>query len=255
MLRKIVIDCQGVPLGVAEVFADGAGGIRRNVLHGRRLRRRRSHHNGVIHRTIVGENLHDLRDRRPLLPDSAVNTNQVVALAVDDRVESDSGLARLTIPNNQLTLTAANGDHAVDGLETSSHRLTNRLPINNARRQALEGYVLVGGNRSFVVDRLTEGVDDAPNHGLAHWHTHDASGTLNLVAFFYLGVIAEQHNTDLVFLQVHGDTGIVVREGEQFSRHDLVESVDTRNTVAQRDDGAHFVDRNLGFIVLDLLAN
>ena len=88
---------------------------------------------------------------------------------------------------------------------------------------------------------------------VADGHAHDAPGALDLVAFLDLGVLAEQHDADLVFFQVHGDAGDVVREGEQFSGHDLVQAIDAGNTVAQGDDGADFVDRNLRFVVLDLL--
>ena len=62
-------------------------------------------------------------------------------------------------------------------------------------------------------------------------------------------------DADLVFFQVHGDAGNVVRELEQFAGHDFVEAVDAGDTVAQRDDRADFVDRDLGFVVLDLLAD
>ena len=39
---------------------------------------------------------------------------------------------------------------------------------------------------------------------------------------------AEQHASHLVFFQVHGDAGHVVREGEQFAGHDLVQAVHAR---------------------------
>ena len=49
--------------------------------------------------------------------------------------------------------------------------------------------------------------------------------------------------------------GDVVGELKQFSRHDLVEAVDAGDTVAERDDCADFVHRNLGFVILDLFAD
>jgi hypothetical protein len=58
---------------------------------------------------------------------------------------------------------------------------------------------------------------------------------------------------NLVFLQVHGNARDVVRELEQFAGHDLLQAMDARNPVAERDNGADFVDSNLGFVVFDLL--
>ena len=46
-----------------------------------------------------------------------------------------------------------------------------------------------------------------------------------------------------------------MRELEQLARHDLVESIYTGDAIAQRDDRAHFVHGDLGFVVLDLLAD
>jgi hypothetical protein len=46
-----------------------------------------------------------------------------------------------------------------------------------------------------------------------------------------------------------------MREAQEFSGHDLVEAVDTGYTVPEADDGADFVDRDLRFVVFDLLAD
>ena len=42
---------------------------------------------------------------------------------------------------------------------------------------------------------------------------------------------------------------------EQFAGHDLVEAVDAGDTVADGHDRADFVDRDLGFVIVDLLAD
>ena len=46
-----------------------------------------------------------------------------------------------------------------------------------------------------------------------------------------------------------------MRKREQLAGHDFIQAVDTGNTVAQRDDGTDFIDGDLRFVVLDLLAN
>jgi hypothetical protein len=46
-----------------------------------------------------------------------------------------------------------------------------------------------------------------------------------------------------------------VREGQQLAGHNLVESIDARDAVAQRDDRAGLVHGDLGFVVLDLFAD
>ncbi len=68
------------------------------------------------------------------------------------------------------------------------------------------------------------------------------AGTLDLVAFADFGVVAQQHGADLIFFQVHGQSGHAVRELKQFAGHDLVETVNARDAVAERNDRADFVD-------------
>jgi hypothetical protein len=46
-----------------------------------------------------------------------------------------------------------------------------------------------------------------------------------------------------------------VGKAEKLSGHDLVEAVDAGDAVAEGDDRADFVDRNLRFVVLDLFAD
>ena len=113
----------------------------------------------------------------------------------------------------------------------------------------------VGVERPLVVDRVAERIDHATDERVAHGHAHDAAGALDLVALFDFRVLAHQHHADLVFFQVHGDAGDVVREGEQFAGHALVEAVNAGDTVADGHDRADFVDGDLGFVVIDLLAD
>ena len=114
---------------------------------------------------------------------------------------------------------------------------------------------LIGVDRPFVVDGLAERVDHPSDHRIAHRHTHDAAGALDLVAFFDFRVLAQQHHANLVFFQVHGETRHIMREREQFARHHLVESINPGDAVADGHHAADFVHRDLGLVVIDLLAN
>src|SRR5581483_3505828 len=135
---EVVVDHQRVPLAVAKILAHGAGGIGRNILHGGRLGRRRRHYDGVVHRPVVAQDLYHLGNGRTLLSDGAVNTDKVVALVVNDGVNHDGSFAGLAVADDQLALAAADGNHAVYGLQSSGHRLAYRLPLDHARRQPLQ---------------------------------------------------------------------------------------------------------------------
>ena len=171
-------------LGVAEVFADGAGGERRDVLHRRRIGSRRRHHDAVLHRAVVRQRLDHLRDRRALLADGAVDANHVAALLIDDRVEHDGGLAGLAVADDQLALAAADRNHRVDGLDAGLQRLAHRLPVDDARRDTLERVALVGLDRALCRrSACPSGIHHAPDQRLAHRHGHDPVRALHRVAF------------------------------------------------------------------------
>ena len=196
-----------------------------------------------------------LGNRRTLLTNGVIDADEVVALAVDDGVEGNRSLAGLAIANNEFALSAADGDHGVYGLQSGGHGLAHGLAGNDAGSDALQGNEFIGRDRTLVVNRHAERIDDAADQGVAHGHAHDAAGALDFVAFLDLGEFAEQDHADLIFFEVHSDSGDAVREAEQLAGHDLVKAVDTGDSVTKGNDGANFVDRDLRFVVLDLLAD
>src|SRR5581483_8303519 len=240
---------------VAEVLADGARSIGGDVLHRSRFGSRRCHDDGVIHRAVISERLHDVSDRRALLANGAIDTNQVVGFVVQDRVERNRRFAGLAVPDDQLALSTTNRNHRIDGFDSGRHRLAHRLTIDNARSDAFNVNRLFGINWAFIVDCLPERVHYASNHGIAYGHGHDLAGAADFATLFDLRVVAHEHATNLVFFEVHRDAGYPVAEVDELAGHDFVEAVDAGDTIAQRDHGADFVDRNFGFVVFNLLTN
>ncbi len=111
-----------------------------------------------------------------------------------------------------------------------------------------------GVDRSLVVDRLPQRVHDAADQRLADGNAHDLAGALDLLAFAQLGVVAQQHGADLVFVQVHREAGDTMRELDQFAGHHLVQPVDARNPVAKRHDCTNFVYLHPLLVIRDFLA-
>src|ERR1043166_2313250 len=161
MLREVVVNNEGVPTAIAEVFAHGAAGIRSDELHRRGDARGGADDDGVIPRAIFLQRLHDADDGGFLLADGDVDTSDVAALLVDDRVETNGGLARLAVADDQFALAAADGNHGVDGLRAGLERLFDRLAFDHARRAGFDGTELLRVDRTLAVDGLADGIDDA----------------------------------------------------------------------------------------------
>ena len=174
---------------------------------------------------------------------------------VDDRVDRHRGLAGLAVADDQLALAAADGNHAVDGLEAGLQRLAHRLAIDDARRDALDGQVGLRGDRPLAVDRLAERVDHAAEHLVADRHRDDAAGALHLVAFLDLLELAEEHRADAVLFEVERDAEDAVRKRDHLAGHGPFDAADARDTVADRHDVADFGHVHVDRIVADLIAN
>ena len=111
------------------------------------------------------------------------------------------------------------------------------------------------GDRALAVDRLAERVDDAAEQLVADRHRDDAAGALDLVAFLDLRELAEQHGADALLFEVQRDAEHAVRELEHLAGHRVVDAVDARDAVADRDDAADFGDVDVDGEAADLLAD
>ena len=98
---------------------------------------------------------------------------------------------------------------------------------------------LGGVDVALAVERLAERVDDAAEQLVAHRHLEQAAGALDLVALLDLVPLAEQHGADVVGLEVEREAGHVVGQLEQLHGHGVVEPVDARDAVGDRQHRAH----------------
>ena len=252
MLREIVVDAEGVALGVAEVLAHRAARVGGEVLERRRLGRGGDDHGGVGHRAVVFQDLHDLSDRGLLLAHRHVEAVHALPLLIQDRVDADGGLAGAAVADDELALAAPDGDHGVDGLEPGLERLLHRAAVHHAGRVALDRPGLLGVDGTLAVHRLAEGIDDTTDQGLAHRHLGDALGPGDGIAFLDLGVVAQEHRAHVVGLEVEHEAEDAAGELEQLAGERLLEPVDAGDAVADLDHAPGFLEVDLGLEALEL---
>src|ERR1700716_675698 len=246
---------------VAEIFPHGAAGERRQVLHRRGVGGGGGDYDRIVERALLLQHLDELGDGRALLADGdidAIELDGLVArgverLLVEDGVERDRGLAGLAVADDQFALAAADRDQGVDRLQAGCHRLVDRFARNDAGRLDVDAHPLVGLDRALAVDRIAERVDDAAEQALADRGIDDGAGALDGLAFLDLAVGAEDHDADVVGLEVQRHAAGAVLELDHLAGLDVVEAVDAGDAVA---DGQHLSDfGNLGLLaeILDLV--
>ena len=245
LLGEIVIDDEDILALVHEIFAHGRARIRRDVEHRSGLGRAGADHDGIVHCVVLAQLLHTACHCRLLLADGDIDADHVLALLVDDGVDGDRRLAGLPVADDQLTLAASDGNQGVDGLDTGLHRNRHRTARNHAGGRALNRPGLGGVDFTAAVDGIAEGVDHAADHLLAHRDFDDASAAADLIALLQAGIVAQQHDADVVLLQVHHHAAQIPVEFNQLARHGIRHAGDAADAVGDADDGSLLVDRRL----------
>ena len=253
MLRQIVVNAKGMTALVHEVLRHGDARVRRKVLQGSAVRRRRSDDDGIFHRAGVLERLDDACNRRRFLADGNVDADAVLPLLVEDRIDGNRRLARAAVADDELALAAADRHEAVDRLETCLQRLMDGLSVRDARSGELDGAMLCRLNGALAVDRTPKSVDDATDHVLANRHLHDLLRALDRRTFFDFRVATQDNGADVVLIEVQGKTVYIIAEIEQLACHGFREAVDMGDAVTDLDNSADIINVQIDVVVLDLV--
>jgi hypothetical protein len=145
------------------------------LLEGSSLRGGGSDNDGVLHGVVLLKGLDKLGDGRTLLADGDVDAVKLLGLVVgvvppllvEHGVKSDGSLTSLTVTNDQLTLTTADGHHGVDGLKTSLYGLVDRATGKNTGGLLLGTTLLSGLDGTLAVNGVSESVNDTSEKSLA----------------------------------------------------------------------------------------
>ena len=146
------------------------------------------------------------------------------------------GLAGLAVADDELALASADRDHRVDGLEPGLEGLVDGLAGHDAGGLELQGAASLGLDLAQAVDGPAQRVDDAAQVGVTHGHGEDLAGAAHDLALVDAVEGAQDDDADLALLEVHGQAGGAVLEGEQLVGHDAGQALDVRDAVSGEDD-------------------
>merc|ERR1719384_529714 len=246
LLGQVVEDDHSVHAVVTEVLSHGHAGVGGKVLQGGGVRGGGRDDNGVLHGVSVSEPLHNLGDGGPLLANGDVDTVQLLlgiiglveSLLVDDGVNGDGGLASLPVSDDQLTLATANGHKGVNSLDASLHRLGHGLPGDDAGSLQANPEPLAGSKRTFAINGVAQGINDPAETLHADGDVDDGTSPLDNIALLDELVVTEDDNTNVVRLQVEGHALQARAELHHLLSLDVLQTIDTGNTVSNGEDTA-----------------
>src|SRR6185295_15851520 len=136
------------------------------------------------------------------LADGDIDTKDVEALLIDNGIDGIGGLAGLPVADDQLTLSAADGDHGVDGLDARLQGFAHRLACIQPRRHNFNPRRELRFDRALAIDGLADCVDYTPDERFSHRNLCNASRALDRIAFLHPDVITHEHGTDIVFFKI-----------------------------------------------------
>jgi len=253
LLRKIVVDDERVLAVITEPLTDRGTSERSEVLKRSGLRGGSSNDNGVLHGVVLLESLDKLSNGGSLLADGDVDTVELLllilaivpSLLVEDGVKTNGSLTGLTVTNDQLTLASADGNHGVNGLETSLDGLVNGLSGQNTGSLELSTALLLGVDGALAVDGVTESVDNTAEHLRADGDINNLAGTLDSLTLLDETIRTEQHNTDLAGLEVHAHSLDTGSELDKLLGLNVGHAVKTGDTITDGEDTASLSETGL----------
>jgi len=151
------------------------------------------------------------------------------------------------VTKNQLALPAPDGDERVDDLDTGLQRYSDRCAIHDGRRGALNGQPRGRDHGPQAVEWAAQWIDDTPQQGIPDPHIHDAPGAFHFIARVQLRIVPQQHNADLVFVDIERDAGNPAGKGEQLLESHAGQPGDPGDASGDARDRADLPRRQLRF--------
>ena len=179
---------------------------------------------------------HHVGNRGLLLSNRHIDTFNASTLLVDDGIDGNRGLARLTVADNQLALATADRNHGVDRFQSSLQRLAHRLAGDNTRSNLFDGRTSGFRDRPLAIDGPTQGIHNTPQEPFTHWHFKDAPGTANRIPLSEMLVSTQNNGAHRVPFQVKGHTIGIPRKLHHFPLHDIGQAMNPHDTIGQTHD-------------------
>jgi hypothetical protein len=215
LLGKVIKDDEDVLTLIHEILGKSTSRVRSEELAGGGIRSGSRDDNSVIESTSFLKNGNGAGDVRLLLADADVDAvdrlvilkktfgSRFVLVGLGDHgVDRDGRLAGGTVTNNELTLSATDWNHSIDGCNSGLKRDGDRLTLNDARSNFLDRILSIGSDLTFSVDRLGKGIHDAAEEGFSNGNRKELTSRAALHPFGDVLSIAKEHDANFTFFKV-----------------------------------------------------
>ena len=252
VLGQIIIDDQHILALTHKILTQRTPRVGSNVLERRGIRSRGGYDDRIFHGARFPEHMCQSGDRGDLLSDRHIDADDILVLLIEDGIRCDRCLARLAVADDQLSLSAADGEHGINGKDARLQRLTYGSSVHDARCALLDRIVALRFDQSGLIDRISQRIDDTSQKSLSHGHARLFSGPDSLGAGPDPLLRTEQDAADLLFSQVlHHSAGSVLKH-KDLPVKGAFHTLDDGDSVADPGDEAHFLFACMELKITDL---
>src|SRR5262249_35206572 len=118
------------------------------------------------------------------------------------------------------------------------HRLSDRAAFDDAWRQLLDWISEITLDRPAAIQWFAECIHDPAQQPFAYRHLQQLARRANLVTFFQLRVITENHHADFGLVEIQRQPGNAVAQVDHFVEHRVTEPFNPSDAVADLADHA-----------------
>jgi len=126
---------------------------------------------------------------------------------------------------------------------------------DDTRRHHFDPAKILGINRTFTIQRLADCRDNPAKHGFTNRYLGNLAGSFDHIAFFNVDIFAHDGATDIVLFKVQHQPQNTARKLDKLQSHDLLEAVNTCDTVTNRQNDAGFAQLDFFVIIRNLFFN
>ena len=148
-------------------------------------------------------------------------------------------IARSPMINSRCPRPRANIE--IDDQQTRIDRLVDEIAVDDPRRGALDGLVILALDRLPTVEGAAERIDDAAKQGRSHRDAHDLAGAADLMPGLDGVDIVEQHATEQIAVEGESEADLTVFEVHELVEADIAQTGDARDAVGNGLDPAHLM--------------
>ena len=232
MLGQIIINNQNVLPLMHEVFRKRGRRIRCYILKRCRIRSGGTYHDAVLHGAMLLQRIDKTCNGRSLLTNRNINADTVLSLLVQNGIHRYGCFTGLTISDDQLTLSASNGKHGINGKNSGLKRLGNTLSLYNSGCRLLNRTIFTRMNFRTAVDRLAECIDNTAQIFVTDRNSRLLAGSNHLAAFADRAFFVEQNGTDAVIGNILYHSFYAILKKNDLAVHCTTKSMHRDNSIA-----------------------